>query len=94
MKAFRVGGFIRIHKKSAERRYDKGEVIYLCPEKLRPGPPWSPECAIAKDDYSRDSQYFVAYTKDFNDVVNEYTHYNCFYKVGKYPAFYIREEVK
>lgn len=92
MKAYKVGGYIRISKKNAERRYENGEIIYLCPFKLRPGEPWHPECAITKESYSDgDVQYFMSYSKIFEDVVREYTFYNCNYCAGKYPAYYIRE---
>jgi len=93
MKTYMMDGYIRISMKNAKRRYDRGEVIYICPHKLRPGGPWHPECAIARDDYSdEDTQYFLAYTKEFEDVVREYAHYNCSYGTGKYLSYYIKEE--
>ena len=92
MKSYMADGYIRISMVNAKRRYDRGEVIYVCPLKLRPGGPWHPECAIVKGDYSgSDVQCFLADSKEFEDVVREYAHYNCSYGTGRYPAYYIRE---
>lgn len=35
-----VDGFTRISKRAAEKRYNAGEVVILCPVKLRPGFPF------------------------------------------------------
>ena len=90
MHGYNINGYVRIHKKRAETLYNEGEVIYLCPNNLRPGGMWRPEIAVAKTDESRvdDVQYFVSNTRDFDAVVNEYTFYNC----GNWtrPAFYIK----
>ena len=83
MKSYMADGFIRISKKNAERRYNEGEVIYLCPHKLRPGYPWHPESAITKTDFSEEvlSQYFVTNTREFEKLVSDFTHYNCNYSI-------------
>ena len=91
MKMYRVNGYKRISKKNAERRYNDGETIYLCPHQLRPGKPWYPEVGIVKGDKVDDCQYFVVASDDFEKVVSEFTYYNCNYEVGHYPAYYIKE---
>ena len=94
MKQFKVNGFVRVSKRNAKLRYDSGEVIYLCPCKLRPGCPWHPEAAVMKESVDVDSQVFVTGDKDFERIVNEYSHYNCARNVGEYPAYYIKEQWK
>lgn len=92
MKWYKLDGFTRISKKNAERRYNNGEIIYLCPHALRPGYPWHPEVAVAKTDFSQDAgvQYFISNTRDFGKLVEEFTYYNCSHSTGKYPAYYIK----
>ena len=92
MKWYKLDGFIRISKKNAERRYNNGEVIYLCPHALRPGYPWHPEVAVTKTDLSQDcgAQYFVSNTAEFEKLVDDYKRYNCNYSAGLYPAYYIK----
>ena len=96
MKVNKVNGFRRVSKRAAERLYDNGEVIYLCPFRLRPGGPWHPEIAVTKTDLTQDcgTQYFISNTRDFEKVVSDYTYYNCSYSVGEYPAYYIKEQVQ
>lgn len=89
---WKVNGYQRISKRSAEHRYNDGETIYLCPFLLRPGGPWHPEVAIAKANRADDAQYFTSSSDDFQKVVEEYVYYNCTYSVGQYPAYYIKKE--
>lgn len=94
MRFYKADGFVRIAKRNAEHRYNNGEVIYLCPFKLRPGEPYHPEIAITKTDFSEKcwSEHVVPNTRDFEKVVDDFTFYNCNYSVGHYPAYYIKEE--
>ena len=91
---YKVNGFHRISKRNAEHRYNDGEIIYLCPFRLRPGDPWHPEVAVTKTDLGKDcgAQYFVSNTREFNALVDEFMHYNCSYAVGEYPAYYIKKD--
>lgn len=92
MKKYKVGGYVRISKKTAERFYNQGKTIYLCPNKLRPGFYWSPEVAISKGDIADDGvQRFASDETDFENIVNEYAYYNCGNCAGRYPAFYVKE---
>lgn len=94
MKARIEDGFNRISKLRARKLYDDGKIVYLCPVKLRPGYPWHPEVAISKHNERTDglAQYFVSDTNEFDKVVNDFTHYNCNWSAGTYPAYYVREE--
>lgn len=94
MKLYKINGYQRISKKNAEHRYNNGEIIYLCPFKMRPGQPWNPEVAITKTDLKKDcgSQYFVTNTREFEKLVSDFAFYNCNFGAGKYPAYYIKEE--
>lgn len=93
MKVYQVGEYRRIQKKTAKRLYENGEVVYLCPCKLRPGGFWRPEIAITKmkiDKLPGENQYFVSLTKDFEQVVAEYQYYNCNTETGRTPFYYIK----
>ena len=93
MKIYLVDGLVRISKQRAERLYNDGKTVYLCPAKLRPGYPWHPEVAITKAERLDDmAQYFVSDTIEFEKVVNDFTHYNCNYSAGIYPAYYVKED--
>lgn len=48
-----VDGFTRISKRAAEKRYNAGEVVILCPVKLRPGFPFFPEIPVQREEFSR-----------------------------------------
>ena len=95
MKMYRCDGFVRVSKKRAKKLYDEGQIIYLCPYRLRPGYPWHPEIAVTKTDLTElkedfGVQYFVSNTRDFETLVNDFAYYNCTWKNGEYPAYYIK----
>lgn len=95
MKAIKVNGYIRISMRNAEKRFENGETIFLCPFKLRPGEYWYPETAIAKNGFPLcDGRVYKANSSVFREAVDEFTHYNCNYSVGEYPAYYIKEGKK
>lgn len=81
MKRSQVDGLVRISKINARNRYNAGEKLFLCPMNLRPGSPWHPEVAISNED-----------GYDFDELVNEFEHYNCNYGAGYYAAFYFNPE--
>ena len=91
MKGFKINGLVRISKYNAKQRYNRGETIYICPFKLRPGGPWHPECAISMRCPDGEVQVFAPSSNDFDSIVNEFAHFNCNYSAGKYPAYYIEE---
>ena len=95
MKMYSANGFKRVAKKTAERRYNSGETIYLCAHNLRPGGPWHPEAAVSKSNIDDCGyQRFVASDDEFESVVSQFAYYNCNTCAGRYPAYYIREDEK
>lgn len=93
MTGLRCNGFRRVQKMRARKIYNGGGMIYICPYKMRPGGPWSPEIAVTKTDMDAvdGASYFVANTRDFDVLVREFEHFNCSSSVGEYAAFYIKD---
>lgn len=75
MNKISVGGFTRITRKEARKRYNAGEVVRLCAVKLSPVNMWG--C-------------FADCCREFDTVVNAFTFYNCNVETGRYPAFYVK----
>ena len=77
-----MDGFTRVTKKEAEKRFNKGLPVFLCPVKLKPGAPWHPEIMIKKGSEEE---------KKFIKLLNNFIYYNCSSnEVGYYPAYYIK----
>lgn len=96
MNKIQVGGFIRISKREAERRYNAGETIRFCACKMSPVNSWGYFCdcnrevisPIAGDDFNT----IVARNWEFETVVNAFRFYTCNGITGRYPAFYVKME--
>lgn len=74
--------FERIDKKTAQRAYNNGLAIVVCPCNLRPGAPWFPEIVTSNKD-----------GRTFQEMLNAFIFYNIRDKeTGRYPAFYIPVE--
>lgn len=95
MNKIQIGGYTRITKKEAARRYNAGEVIRLTACKLSPVSPWG--CySDAQKDYNATISWdgfntIVARNRKFETVVNAFTYYNCTSETGKYPAYWKKE---
>lgn len=95
MNAININGFKRISKKAAEKLYNAGEVVRMCPVKISPVNLWGffTDCQkerftpVAGDGFDTT----VARNRDFETVVNAFAFYNCNAETGKYPAFYVKE---
>lgn len=94
MNKIQIGGFIRVSKREAERRYNAGETIRFCACKLSPVNIWG-----CYSDLCRDSVYPIAengftdivpYNREFETIVNIFQFYNCNSETGNYPAFYVK----
>lgn len=81
MNKIQVGGFIRISKREAERRYNAGETVRFCDCKREAFSP------IAEDGFNT----VVPRNREFETVVNAFRFYNCNGETGRYPAFFVRE---
>lgn len=94
MNKISVGGFTRITRKEARKRYNAGEVIRMCAVKLSPVNMWGcfADCCrealspVAGDGFNT----VVARSWEFDTVVNAFTFYNCNAETGRYPAFYVK----
>lgn len=97
--------FERISKRAAQKRYESGQSVTLCPAKLRPGYPWSPHLTVLErqeicvhSPTPEDPHRFAHIPEPFDHLVSNFVWYNCQHnEVGYYPAFYIesrKDEVK
>lgn len=98
MNRVNVGGFVRVSKWEAERRYNAGEIIRFCACKLSPVNIWgcySDLCREAVSPIAGDGfNTIAARNREFETVVNVFRFYNCNGETGRYPAFYVREEAQ
>ena len=67
-----------MQKRTAKRIFYEGSIVYLCPNKLRPGDPWHPEVAVSMMDGS------------FDDVLLQFRRYNCNPEAGMEIDYYVR----
>ena len=95
MNRTQIGGYTRITKKEAARRYNAGEIIRLTACKLSPVSPWSCYSDAQKDHNATVSgdgfDTTVARNREFETVVNTFTYYNCTNETGRYPAYWKKE---
>ena len=94
MNKISVGGFTRITRKEARKRYNAGEVVRLGAVKLSTVNMWGcfdDCCREALSPISEDCfNTVVARSREFDTVVNAFTFYNCNVETGRYPAFYVK----
>ena len=55
MRNIEIGGYIRISKKEAEKRYNAGEIIRLCACKVSPVNMWSVYVDCQKEEFNPDT---------------------------------------
>lgn len=95
MNRIKIGGYTRITKKEAARRYNAGEVIRLTACKLSPVSPCGCYSDARKDHNATVSgdgfNTTVARNREFETVVNAFTYYNCTNETGRYPAYWKKE---
>lgn len=95
MNKIQVGGFIRISKREAERRYNAGETVRFCACNLSPVNMWGCFCDYKREAFSPIAgdgfNTVVPRNREFETVVNAFQFYNCDNETGRYPAFYVRE---
>ena len=94
MNKIQVGGFIRISKREAERRYNAGEIVRFCACKLSPVNIWGCFCDCKREAFSpiasNGFDTVVPRNREFETVVNAFRFYNCNGETGRYPAFYVK----
>lgn len=87
-----IKGWTRVGKKVARRMYDEGKTIRLCPVKCNPCNEYYPMSFDMNKDDKWDVEPFE-WEKTFDARTNRFEYYNCQYnELGKYSAFYIKEE--
>lgn len=69
----------KINKATARRLFNQGVEITVMPCKCAIGSAWFTGARIARD-YSDST---------FDQIINAFTHYNCCYELGYYPAYYV-----
>lgn len=83
MNKITIGGYTRISKQAARKRFFDCKATYIYPVNLSPCSVWDAPAAIPVYDTHN----------SFTEFVNAYEYYNCINtQTGKYAAFYIREE--
>lgn len=94
MRNIEIGGYIRISKKEAEKRYNAGEIIRLCACKVSPVNVWGAYVDCQKEEFPHIGNdgfnTIVPRNREFETVVNAFRWYNCNYETGYYPAYYVK----
>jgi len=95
MKNLAVGEYRRISKCAAEKLYEAGGTVRICPVKISPVNAWGFFADCRKDIFTPVSDdgfnTTVARSREFQTVVNAFSYYNCNAETGGYPAFYTKE---
>lgn len=73
----------QVQKRTARNMFHEGEVIYLCPCNMRFDNVWQKPFEI-----SNVSGAWYGYT--FDQLCNNYEHYNCDSERGRYVRFYVK----
>lgn len=93
MNQIKIGDWTRVSKQKARKLYDEGVTIRLCPVKCDPTNEYYP----MRFDICINDEWDVEpfeWEKQFDNRVNGYEFYNCQYnELGRYTAYYVREEV-
>lgn len=78
------GDYTRINRTEAKNRFEKGEVIYALPCKANPNSYWfQKNLSLSKETHAT-----------FGIADNVATYYNCCAELGRYLAYYKKEERK
>lgn len=92
MNRVEIKGWTRVQKGTARRLYNAGKTIRLCPVKANPCNEYYPMSFDININDTWDVEP-LEWEKRFDSRVNGFEFYNCQYnELGKYSAFYVREE--
>ena len=79
--------YIRINKKEARNRYNRGDTVYMLSCNMRVDNLWCKPYIM--DVYKKyDYDTFDEEPADFDKLVNHFEYYNCDYERGYYASFY------
>lgn len=73
----------QVQKRTARNMFHEGEVIYLCPCNMRFDSAWQTPLAIS-------NEVGMAHGYTFDQLCNNYEHYNCDSERGRYVCFYVK----
>jgi hypothetical protein len=77
--------YVRVSKVAAQRAYDAGQPVVLCPVKLRPFGGFRPSCMVSNQPSDG------GYVRAFKDVVQDFVWYNCqLNETGYYPSYWVQ----
>ena len=76
----------RVSKQKAKKLFADGHTLIIAPCNFRLFTMWGGFSTMNKCD-SENPEF------DFNRIINAYTYYNCNNEVGKYPSFYVTENL-
>ena len=90
----------RITKQKAQKLFAEGKPIILCPNKLRAGGPWHPECTVTLEHYLPMVQYYQETNSTlwkgtpaataWELMYNNWNFYNTGNGMGDYAHYYIK----
>lgn len=77
--------YVRVDKRKARIKFDKGVTIFLIQDGMRLGNAWQSLCPISND---RDS----AIGRTFDNHVNDFMYYNCDSERGRGVKYFVKSE--
>jgi len=80
----------KITKADAQKRFYKGETIYLNPSKMRIDNAWTSPCPINRTLVTEIMGRKVKELVEFDKAVNEFSYYNCNSETGKVVHYYTK----
>lgn len=78
---------VKISKREARKRFDQDLHVILCPCKLRPGGPFSPEVTIFPQAHKYRAK-LVGSPDAWESMYNNWRFYNASYEAGYYASYY------
>lgn len=91
----------RINIREAKKSFFAGKQFYICPVKMRPGPPFNMACLVLsgkewmeKAGFYKDNPTLWKGTQEktaWELFYNNWKYYNASYETGYYAAYYVEE---
>ena len=80
----------KITKKEAMKRYEKGQTVIFCASKMRPDGFFFQGCPMQKHEIESNPWHGEGTT--FEQLINNYSYYNCNKETGLGITYYIKEK--
>lgn len=81
---------VKIPKKEAQKRYEKGQPVIFCASKMRPDGYFFTGIAMQKHEI--ESNPWHGEDTTFEQLINSYSYYNCNKETGLGITYYITEK--